>query len=60
MLAFYSIYDLLFVESDTSKIMLTNWDGQKETSPVSVFKDSLEVFWKFLVLKLVDSVKVIN
>ena len=40
--------------------MLTNWDGQKETSPVSVFKDSLEVFWKVLVLKLVDSVKVIN
>ena len=24
--------------------MLTNWGGQKETSPVSGFKDSLEVF----------------
>ena len=40
--------------------MLTNWNGQKETSPVSVFKDSLEVFWKFLLLQLVNSVKVIN
>ena len=59
-MAFYSIYDLLFDENDTSKIMLTNWDGQKETSPVSVFKDSLEVFWKFLLLQLVNSVKVIN